>query len=300
MSPGHGRGTGETMDTKLFKGGRPALGRGLGALIPGGSPAERKGVVMLGIEEIHPDKAQPRRHFDDGHIAELAESIKAKGVLQPLLVRRGAEGFILIAGERRWRAAQKAGLHELPALVKEVSEREAFELALIENIQREDLNPVEEAEAYQRLIEEHGLTQEEMARRIGKDRSTIANSLRLLRLPDNIKQAVVSNALSMGHARALLGLSDEGNLKKAADKVMAEGLSVRAAEQLVQRLKSKRGGTAKSARESSAQLKHLTEKLQRKLGTRVELKDRGAAGTIEVHYTTHADLDRILSAILGD
>jgi len=288
------------MDSKLLKGGRPALGRGLGALIPGGSPAERKGVVMLGIEEIHPDKAQPRRHFDDGHIAELAESIKAKGVLQPLLVRRGGDGFILIAGERRWRAAQKAGLHELPALVKEVSEREAFELALIENIQREDLNPVEEAEAYQRLIEEHGLTQEEMARRIGKDRSTIANSLRLLRLPDNIKQAVVSNALSMGHARALLGLSDEANLKKAADKVMAEGLSVRAAEQLVQRLKSKRAGTAKSARESSAQLKHLTEKLQRKLGTRVELKDRGAAGTIEVHYTSHADLDRILSAILGD
>ena len=286
------------MDGKLLK-GRPALGRGLGALIPGGSPSERKGVVMLGIEEIRPDKGQPRRHFDDGHIAELAESIKSKGVLQPVLVRRSGEGFTLIAGERRWRAAQRAGLRELPALIKEVSEREAFELALIENIQREDLNPVEEAEAYQRLVQEHGLTQEELATRVGKDRSTITNSLRLLRLPDIIKQAVISNALSMGHARALLGLADESDLKRAADKVMAEGLSVRAAEQLVRRLKSKRGGKEKGARETSAQLKHLTEKLQRKLGTRVELKDRGASGSIEVHYTSHADLDRILSTILG-
>ena len=286
------------MDGKLLK-GRPALGRGLGALIPGGSPSERKGVVMLGIEEIRPDKGQPRRHFDDGHIAELAESIKSKGVLQPVLVRRSGEGFTLIAGERRWRAAQRAGLRELPALIKEVSEREAFELALIENIQREDLNPVEEAEAYQRLVQEHGLTQEELATRVGKDRSTITNSLRLLRLPDIIKQAVISNALSMGHARALLGLADESDLKRAADKVMAEGLSVRAAEQLVQRLKSKRGGKEKGARETSAQLKHLTEKLQRKLGTRVELRDRGASGSIEVHYTSHADLDRILSTILG-
>jgi ParB family chromosome partitioning protein len=286
------------MDSKLLK-QRPALGRGLGALIPGGSPAERKGVVQLAIEEIHPDKAQPRRHFDEAHIAELAESIKQKGVLQPVLVRRAGEGYVLIAGERRWRASQRAGLRELPALVKEVTEREAFELALIENIQREDLNPVEEAEAYQRLIADHGLTQEELAQRVGKDRSTIANSLRLLRLPDSIKHAVISSSLSMGHARALLGLSDEGDLKRAADKVMAENLSVRAVEQLVQRLKSKRGGTTKGAREASAQLKHLTEKLQRKLGTRVELKDRGNAGTVEIHYTSHADLDRILDSILG-
>jgi ParB family chromosome partitioning protein len=279
---------------------RPALGRGLGALIPGGSPAERKGVVHLGIEEIRADKKQPRRHFDEGHILELAESLKQKGVLQPILVRRADEGYVLIAGERRWRAAQRAGLRELPALVKEVSEREAFELALIENIQREDLNPVEEAEAYQRLVAEHGLTQEELAQRVGKDRSTVANSLRLLRLPDNIKQAVISSALSMGHARALLGLADEGDLKRAADKVVAEGLSVRAVEQLVQRLKSKRGEKTKAGREASVQLRHLTEKLQRKLGTRVVLRDSGGAGTLEIKYGSHAELDRVLAAILGE
>ena len=286
------------MDSKLKRG--PALGRGLGALIPGGSPAERKGVMQLGIEEIHPDKSQPRRHFDEAHIGELAESIKQKGVLQPVLVRRQGDHFVLIAGERRWRAAQKAGLRELPALVKEVSEREAFELALIENIQREDLNPVEEAEAYQRLLQEHGLTQEELASRVGKDRSTVTNSLRLLRLPDAIKGAVISGALSMGHARALLGLGDEGDLKKAAEKVVADGLSVRAVEALVQRFKGKRAGAQKGAREGNANLRHLTEKLQRKLGTRVELKDRGGAGSIEIKYQSHAELDRVLAAILGE
>src|SRR3981081_995333 len=226
------------MDQKAMK--RPALGRGLGALIPGGSPSERKGVMMLGIEEIAPDRSQPRRHFNQEHLAELAESIRSKGVLLPLLARRGDPGYILIAGEGRWRAAQKAGLRELPALVREVTGGEAFELALIENIQREDLNPIEEAEAFQRLIEDHQLTQEQLAERVGKDRSTVANALRLLRLPDAIKQAIVAGQLSMGHARALLAIADEGDLRKAAEKVIAEDLSVRAVEALVQRLKSKR------------------------------------------------------------
>jgi ParB family transcriptional regulator, chromosome partitioning protein len=279
---------------------RPALGRGLGALIPGGSPAERKGVMNLGIEEIRPDKAQPRRHFDEVHIEELAESIRSKGVLSPVIVRRSSQGYVLVAGERRWRAAQKAGLRELPVMVREVSEKEAFELALIENIQREDLNPVEEAEAYRRLIDEHGLTQEALAARVGKDRSTVANALRLLRLPDAIKQAIVSGELSMGHARALLAIADEGDLRKAAEKVIAEGLSVRAAEALVQRLKSKR--LPRQAREAnaSAQVKHLVEKLQRKLGAKVELKDKGGSGTLEIRYGTLQELDRVLAAILGD
>ncbi|HET7787177.1 MAG TPA: ParB/RepB/Spo0J family partition protein [Myxococcales bacterium] len=279
---------------------RQALGRGLGALIPGGSPAERKGVMNLGIEEIRPDRGQPRRHFDEAHIEELAESIRTKGVLLPLIVRRSSQGYVLVAGERRWRAAQKAGLRELPVMVREVTEREAFELALIENIQREDLNPVEEAEAYRRLIDEHGLTQEELAARVGKDRSTVANALRLLRLPDAIKQAIVSGELSMGHARALLAIADEGDLRKAAEKVMAEGLSVRAAEALVQRLKSKR--LPQKAREghASAQVKHLVEKLQRKLGARVELKDKGGSGTLEIRYASLEELDGVLAAILGE
>ena len=279
---------------------RPALGRGLGALIPGGSPAERKGVLNLGIEEIRPDKHQPRRHFDEGHIEELAESIRSKGILLPLIVRRAPEGYVLVAGERRWRAAQRAGMREVPAMVREVSEKEAFELALIENIQREDLNPVEEAEAYKRLIEEHGLTQEELASRVGKERSTVANALRLLRLPDAIKQAIVAGQLSMGHARALLAIPEEGDLRKAAEKVIAENLSVRACEALVQRLKSKRLPKEKREAAGSAQVRHLVEKLQRKLGAKVALRDAGGSGTIEIRYQNLTELDRILAGILGE
>ncbi len=288
------------MDPKSVK--RPALGRGLGALIPGGSPAERRGILMLGIEEIGPDRKQPRRHFAEDHLVELAESIKAKGVLLPVLVRRGqgGTGYILIAGERRWRAAQKAGLRELPAMVREVTEAEAFELALIENIQREDLNPVEEAEAYQRLVDDHGLTQEKLAERVGKDRSTVANSLRLLRLPEAIKQAIVNGALSMGHARALLGLADPGDLEKAAQKVIEEGLSVRAVEQLVQRLKSKQGEKTGAKAEATAATRAVVERLQRKLGTKVELKDRAGRGEMVLRYDGYGDLDRILALILGE
>ena len=279
---------------------RPALGRGLGALIPGGSPAERKGVMNLGIEEIRPDKHQPRRHFDETHIEELAESIRSKGILLPLIVRRAHDGYVLVAGERRWRAAQKAGLREVPVMVREVSDKEAFELALIENIQREDLNPVEEAAAYRRLIDEHGLTQEELAARVGKDRSTVANALRLLRLPEAIKQAIVAGQLSMGHARALLAIADESDLRRAADKVIAEGLSVRAAEALVQRLKSKRLPKEKREVGQSAQVRHLVEKLQRKLGAKVVLRDAGGSGTLEIRYQSLTELDRVLAGILGD
>ena len=279
---------------------RPALGRGLGALIPGGSPFERKGVIQLGIEEIRPQRGQPRRHFDERNIEELAESIRSKGILLPLIVRRAESGYLIVAGERRWRAAQKAGLRELPVMVREVSEKEAFELALIENIQREDLNPVEEAEAYQRLIEEHGLTQEELASRVGKDRSTVANALRLLRLPEAIKQAIVAGQLSMGHARAMLALPEESDLRRAAEKVIAEQLSVRAVEALVQRLKSKRLPKQKREEKNGAQLRHLVEKLQRKLGAKVVLRDVSGSGTLEIRYQSLAELDRILAGILGD
>ena len=286
------------MESKALK--RPALGRGLGALIPGGSPSERKGVMNLGIEEIRPDRSQPRRHFDEAHIEELAESIRSKGVLLPLIVRRDGEGYVLVAGERRWRAAQKAGLRELPVMVREVTGKEAFEIALIENIQREDLNPIEEAGAYRRLIEEHGLTQEELAARVGKDRSTVANALRLLRLPEAIQRAVVSGELSMGHARALLAIHDEGDLRKAAEKVIAEALSVRAVESLVQRLKSKRQPQRRRDGHGGAQLRHLVEKLQRKLSVKVQLKDKGGSGTLEIRYGSLAELDRVLAAILGE
>jgi len=286
------------MEQKVTK--RPALGRGLGALIPGGSAVERKGVILLGIEEIQPDRGQPRRYFDEIRILELSESIRANGVLQPLLVRRDGEGYAIVAGERRWRAAQRAGLRELPCIVRDVSDPQAFELALIENIQREDLNAIEEAEAYQRLIEYHGLTQEELAQRVGKDRSTIANALRLLRLPEPIKLAMSSGALSMGHARALLALGDETDLRRAAEKVMNEALSVREVEQLVQRLKGKKVIRQERVRAGSVQLRHVVEKLQRKLGAKVALRDRDGAGTVEIRYHSHAELDRILQSILGE
>jgi len=278
---------------------RAALGRGLGALIPGIPQPERRGVLTVGVEEIRASPGQPRRHFDEVHLGELSDSIKSRGVLLPLLVRKDGEGYVLIAGERRWRAAQRAGLHDLPVIVREVTEPEAFELALIENIQREDLNAIEEAEAYQRLIEHHGLTQEELAQRVGKDRSTIANALRLLRLPDSIKEAVASGSLSMGHARALLGLTDDGDLRKAAERVVREDLSVRQVEELVQRLKGKRADKARRD-ETTTQLRHLMEKLQRKLGAKVDLRDRGGSGALEIRYASHADLDRIVSAILGE
>jgi len=286
------------MEQKAMK--RAALGRGLSALIPGGSPAERKGVLVLGIEEIQPDRGQPRHHFDEAHILELAESIRSKGILQPLLVRRDGDGYVIVAGERRWRAGQRAGLREIPCLVRDVSEDEAFELALIENIQREDLNPVEEAEAYQRLIEDHGLTQDELAQRVGKDRSTVANVLRLLRLPESIKLALTAGTLTMGHARALLGLSDDADLRRAAEKVIGEKLSVRQVEQLVHRLKGRKVVKKERAGERSVQLRHVVEKLQRKLGTKVALRDRGAAGTLEIQYHSHGELDRLLTAILGE
>jgi ParB family chromosome partitioning protein len=279
---------------------RAALGRGLGALIPGASAAERKGILMLGIEEIEPDRGQPRRYFDEVHIVELADSIRSKGVLQPLLVRREGDRYAIVAGERRWRAAQRAGLREVPCIVREVTEPEAFELALIENIQREDLNAIEEAEAYQRLIEYHGLTQEELAQRVGKERSTVTNALRLLRLPEAIKQAMSSGALTMGHARALLALSDETDLRRAAEKVISEALSVREVEQLVQRLKGKKVVRRERVGNGAVQLRHVVEKLQRKLSTKVALRDRGGAGTLELRYHSHAELDRILQAILGE
>jgi len=278
---------------------RPALGKGLGALIPGATPAERKGVLHLPIEEIVAQRGQPRRHLDERHLEELAESIRSKGVLLPLIVRKSGSGYAIVAGERRWRAAQKAGLREVPAMIREMTDKEAFEVALIENIQREDLNPIEEAEAFKRLIEEHGLTQEELAARVGKDRSTVTNTLRLLRLPEAIKEAIVRGDLSMGHARALLAIPEEATLRKAAEKVISENLSVRAVEALVQRLKGHRLAGPKRKGQQSAQVRHLVEKLQRKLGARVQLKDKGGRGALEIRYGSLSELDRILAGILG-
>jgi len=292
-----------------------ALGRGLSALIPQAAPppsaaaaavvvppeppAPPKGSVLkLPIEAIHRDTLQPRRHFDEEKLRELTESIKAQGVLMPVLVRKDGDGYKIIAGERRWRASQLAGLHEIPAIVREVTEVEAFELALVENLQRADLNPMEEAEGYHRLVEEFGLTQELVAQRVGKERSTVANALRLLGLPPEVKEMVAVGHLSAGHARALLGVPRIPEMNELAQQVAARKLSVRDTEKLVQQAKGTKAKDSGKPQKQSPQVKALTEELQRILGTKVRLVEKSSGkGTIEVDYFSYDDLDRILKVL---
>lgn len=282
---------------------KSALGRGLGALIADARApvaAPQGGAARIPLEQIHPDRGNPRRTFDEAALEELAASLKNQGVLQPILVRKDSRGgFRIIAGERRWRAAQRAGLKEIPALVKEASDAEAYELALVENIQRADLSPLEEAEAYRRLVEERRLTQEQIADRVGKDRSTVANALRLLALPNEVKQLLAEGDLDMGHARALLGLSKGAETVSLARAVVTEKLTVRETEA---RVKAARGGTApvkkKAQAKASPEARRLVEDLQRRLGTKVRLIERGGGkGTLEVEFFSYEDLDRIVHLI---
>jgi ParB family chromosome partitioning protein len=286
-----------------------ALGRGLSALIPQAAPtppanskaaaeqAPKNGVLKLPIEAIHRDNAQPRRYFDEAKLAELTESIKTQGILQPVLVRKDGQGYKLIAGERRWRAAQAAGLKEVPALVRDVTEVQAFELALVENLQRSDLNPIEEAEGYQRLLEEFKLTQEQISQRVGKERSTVANALRLLGLPKDVKAMVADGSLSMGHARALLGVPRLPELQALATQVAQQKLSVRDTEKLVQQRRTHKKEGGKPARQSP-QVRSLVEELQRLLGTKVRLTEKGQGkGTLEVDFFSYDDLDRLLKLL---
>ncbi len=284
---------------------KKALGRGLSALIPG-NPADRTvpraQVLQLPIETIDRDERQPRHHFDHLKLDELAASIRNKGIVQPILVRKEGNRFCIIAGERRWRAAQLAGLKEVPAIVREASPKEAFEIALIENLQREDLNAIEEAEGYKRLMEEHDLTQEQVAQRVSKDRSSISNSLRLLQLPREIKNSLADGSLNMGHARALLGLSDSESMKRAAASVVGKKLSVRATEQLVRRLKSDGIGAKEGLpkREENVQARSVIEQIQRSLGTKARITDKGGKGHVELDFYSYEDLDRILDRLVPD
>jgi ParB family chromosome partitioning protein len=285
-----------------------ALGRGLSALIPqaGSGPVpvsgeiSQKNVLRLPIESIRRDTGQPRKVFDENKLRELSESIKAQGLIQPVLVRKDGDGYRLIAGERRWRAAQLAGLKDVPALIREASDAEAFELALVENLQRTDLNPIEEAEGYRRLIEEFSLTQEQVSQRVGKERSSVANALRLLALPEEVKEMLADGSLNMGHARALLGLPRVPEMVELAGRIAAQKLSVRETERLVRQRKepaAPAASSAKAAKEKgqSAQARHLVEELQRTLGTKVRLTDRGGSGTLEIDFFSYEDLDRLLT-----
>jgi ParB family chromosome partitioning protein len=289
---------------------RRALGRGLDALLPDApAPATAVGkesVFTCPIERIVPQRGQPRQRFDDERLAELAQSIREHGLLEPLVVRRAAQDgsgapgmdrYEIVAGERRWRAAQRAGLRELLVVVKDVSPKDAFELALIENVQREDLNPLELAEALDRLVKEHGYTQDALAERIGKDRTTIANSLRLLKLPARVRQMVIEGILSEGHGRALLGAPDAKTIEALAERASRTGLSVREVERLV-RGKKQKNGAADGAGKKSASIRDLEERLTRKLGTKVDVHDHEGKGEIAIRYASLDELDRLLDLLL--
>jgi ParB family chromosome partitioning protein len=280
---------------------RAALGRGLGTLIPEFEQPESRTLLYCGIEEIVPNRSQPRKHFDESRLQELADSIKEKGILEPLIVRRIGQGYELIVGERRWRAAQRAGLKEIPILVKEAEARDVLELSLIENIQRENLNPLEEAEAFRHLIEEFSVSQADLALRIGKDRTTVANTVRLLKLPLEIKSHLQENRITPGHARAILSLDGREKQKELCDLIVQKGLSVREAEALAKRWsrKSKKATTSARTAELETQLNSLQDSLRQHLGTKVSIKRKGKRGRIEIEYYSHEDLERIIEAILG-
>ncbi|PLY01601.1 MAG: chromosome partitioning protein ParB [Desulfuromonas sp.] len=278
---------------------RPALGKGIGALLNTATQEGGRKYFLCPIEELKPHAQQPRKTFKDEALDELAASIREKGVIQPLVVRRQDDHYQIIAGERRWRASQKAGLKEVPVVIQDVSEDWALEMALIENIQREDLNPIEEADAYRNLMDSFALTQEEVAKRVGKERSTVANALRLLRLPTAVQADVTVGTMSMGHARALLALENEEDLLEAREQVIKKGLSVRDTEALVKKIKSF-GVVAKPEKKKAAadpDLLHLEERLQQALGTQVKIQRKGKGGKLEVVFYSPDDLERILQRL---
>ena len=281
------------------------LGRGLDALLPAAAaepaappaaPAASE-VVELVLDAIVPNPAQPRVQITPDELAELAQSIGVHGVLQPVIVSRAGEGYELIAGERRWRAARLAGLATIPAVVKEVTERERLELALIENVQRQDLSPLEEAVAYRQLVDEHGLTQEAVAQRVGKSRVAIANALRLLHLAPAVHAALAEGTISAGHARALLGLLDSVAQEAVLARVVAEGLSVRATEELV-----RRGGVPRPRPTGAppAEVAALEHALRQALGTKVQLYRSRRGGRIVIHYFSDDELDGLYRRLVGE
>ena len=282
---------------------RPALGKGLSALIPDAPEPPRSGPMEVDIDLLTPNERQPRLHMDDARLDDLAQSIRHNGIIQPILVRRAGSAFRIIAGERRWRAAQRAGLQRVPVVVREVADegadrdRQLLQLALIENIQRENLNPVDEALAYQKLADEFGLTQEHIAESVGKDRSSVANFMRLLKLPDEVRAELASGRLSMGHARAILALPDAAAQRHAAREVISRSLSVRDTEALVKRMTSTRATGEKAAAgapaEKDVHTRAAEDRMRFALGTKVRIVRRGEAGHIEIDFGSENELNRI-------
>ncbi|MDN5346578.1 MAG: ParB family transcriptional regulator, chromosome partitioning protein [Clostridia bacterium] len=276
------------------------LGRGLGALLPAG---EEEGVIReLDLESIISSGYQPRESFDDEKLEELAASIREHGVIQPIIVQPlGDDKFRIVAGERRWRACRKAGLKKIPAIVRELNERQMAEIALVENLQREDLNPLEEARAYARLLEEFGLTQEEVARRVGKSRPVISNALRLLQLPLEVQQLLCEGKITTGHARALLGISEASEVKRLAQRIVGENLSVRETEKLVRNWVrgEKKGPRGPGKVFIDGEMEDIIARLQDKFGTRVCLRQKKSGGRIEFYFYSSEDLYRLIEEFLN-
>ena len=296
------------MSTGAEKSRRP-LGRGLSALLPtrtatSAPPSAGQAVPpnTVSIDAIAPNPLQPRTVFQPERLEELADSIRANGIIQPLIVRRSGQNYQIVAGERRWRAARLAGLAEVPIVIQEVADRQMLELALIENLQREDLNPIETAHAYERLGKELGISQEEIGRRTGKDRASVANTIRLLRLPKEVQLLIAEHRISTGHAKAILGLGSAEEQIQVAEKVAAQGLSVRQVEKLVQDATSERPSTGqRQDLPQDPNVRAAVEELERALGTRVrivELSDQ--RGRIEVDYFSQPELDRLYQQMVGN
>jgi ParB family chromosome partitioning protein len=282
---------------------KKVLGRGLGALIPQRqeAPADShatQGLAEIPISQIQPNPFQPRKTFNEASIDELARSVREHGIVQPLVVTRAGDKYKLIAGERRYRAAQKAGLTTVPVLIKEMmTEGDALQIALIENIQREDLNPIEEAMAYHQLHDDFQLTQEEISRRVGKERSTVANFLRLLKLPDPVKKLLASGQLSMGHARALLAIESPKKQEQLADRVVRKNLNVRQTEMLASESSPKT--VEKKEKEKDVFTRDAEDKLQRTLRTKVEIDRRRRGGVIHIRYGSEDELIRVVDELMG-
>jgi ParB family chromosome partitioning protein len=284
---------------------RPALGRGLSALIPDSLTAPAAPAASAATDKPHemdtdrlrPNKFQPRTHMDEERIDELARSIKSNGIIQPIVVRPSGAEYEIVAGERRWRAAQRAGLLKVPIVVRDVPDDRLLAVALIENIQRQDLNPIEEAVAYRRLADEFHLTQEQIADAVGKDRSSIANYVRLLRLPQEVRASVASSALSMGHARALLPLMDEASQLRVARDVVARNLSVRETEALVKKAAAPEEN--KPEKKSDVHTRAAEDKLRLALGTRVRINRKGKGGRIEIDFVDENELQRLYELLTG-
>ncbi len=273
---------------------KTGLGKGIGALLKADDKAQGN-YFICPIENIKPNRAQPRKTFDADKLEELAASIRVQGIIQPIVVIEKGAHYEIIAGERRWRAAQKAELREVPVVIQNVNDNVALEMALIENIQREDLNAVEEAHAYRSLMETIGLSQEEMAKRVGKDRSTVANSLRLLKLPEDVQRDIIAERLTMGHARALLALEEPELIRKAREDILKRHLSVRSAEALVKKLKNP--VLQKGVKKPERELVDLVEQLKRRFQAKVDIKAGSRGGKIEISYSGREELARIVELL---